>query len=457
MALYNSSPRRFRSERGAILIQVAVILIALIAFLSFVADYGLMWVSRRQAQNAADAGALAGAVALGLDDFADRTDDGPAKQAAYNFATSNLVAGESPDVQMDTDILFYDDDPTKFPSECADDSCIRVDVYRNQDRLNPLPMWFGQLLGLQSQGVRAMAIAQAAFGNATDCLKPWAVVDKWEENWEDGALNPNSWEDTEDPNFDRYNKDGDLDTTITDPDVYTPASVEYDDEGVPQWGTYEAGTGFHPFTFNTDGTVDSYTEDYGRQISLKMGDAGDWNFGSGWFMKLDFEDVAPSCPMGEGPCYEHAIKHCIGTTFQIGDEVEIQNSPGGMDGPTSSSVGGPGVNPQDADSLYNQDPGAYWDPTLNGDRGGVAGSAFATSPRIVAVPLVNPDALMQTFKDGRTTVPISNIAGFFVEGVIGHGVNQTVVGRLMTIPGLKTSGSGGNAPSTFMLNITLVR
>src|SRR5687768_11838344 len=115
MALNNCSPARFRSERGAMLIQVAVILIALIAFLSFVADYGLMWVSRRQAQNAADAGALAGAVALGLDDFADRTDDGPAKQAAYNFATSNLVAGESPDVQMDTDILFYNDDPSKFP------------------------------------------------------------------------------------------------------------------------------------------------------------------------------------------------------------------------------------------------------------------------------------------------------------------------------------------------------
>ncbi len=64
--------RRSSSERGSILVQVGVAIIVLIAFTAFVADYGLMWVSRRQAQNAADAGALAGAIALGFDDFADR-------------------------------------------------------------------------------------------------------------------------------------------------------------------------------------------------------------------------------------------------------------------------------------------------------------------------------------------------------------------------------------------------
>ena len=44
------------------LILVALSLVTLIAFTTFVVDYGAMWVGRRQAQNAADAGALAGAV-----------------------------------------------------------------------------------------------------------------------------------------------------------------------------------------------------------------------------------------------------------------------------------------------------------------------------------------------------------------------------------------------------------
>ena len=98
---------KLSSERGAILIQVAVASIVLIAFSMFVVDYGIMWVSRGQAQNAADAGALAGAVALAFDDFDNRADDGPAKQAAQQFALQNKVFGEDPDVQVATDVIFY--------------------------------------------------------------------------------------------------------------------------------------------------------------------------------------------------------------------------------------------------------------------------------------------------------------------------------------------------------------
>src|SRR6185436_6050706 len=122
---------RMSSERGAILVHVAIASIVLIAFTMFVVDYGIMWVSRNQAQNAADAGALAGAIALGYDDFANRDDDGPAKQSAQQFALLNAVFGEAPDVKIDADVIFYPGNEDKFPAECADDTCIRVDVYRN--------------------------------------------------------------------------------------------------------------------------------------------------------------------------------------------------------------------------------------------------------------------------------------------------------------------------------------
>ena len=66
------------------------------AFNVFVLDYGVMWVGRRQAQNAADAGALAGAVARGYDDFDDPpASDGVAAQSATQVAAANLVWNEA--------------------------------------------------------------------------------------------------------------------------------------------------------------------------------------------------------------------------------------------------------------------------------------------------------------------------------------------------------------------------
>src|SRR5213592_3728908 len=69
-------------ERGAVLIQVAISILALTAFTTFVVDYGVLWVARGQAQNAADAGALAGATARAFDDVADP----PATQKPRNSA-----------------------------------------------------------------------------------------------------------------------------------------------------------------------------------------------------------------------------------------------------------------------------------------------------------------------------------------------------------------------------------
>jgi hypothetical protein len=414
-----------RSEQGAILIQVAVASLVLIAFTAFVVDYGILWVSRSAAQNSADAGALAGAVALGLDDFENRDDDGPAKLAALNFALANDIFGEDPDVDVESDIYFYPDDPAKFPAECVDDTCIRVDVFRNQDRGNPLPIWFGLLVGLTDQGVRATAIGRASTGNATDCLKPWAVVDRWQER---APVNPGVW--TPASTFDKYitkgPSAGQIDPAIVPPDLYVaPTAIS-------------PGTGFHPF--NAD---HSYTDDYGRQLVLKAGDNNDFQFGSGWFKALSFGGPG-------GKVYGDNIKGCIGITYKVGDELTVDNEPGEKVGPTKQAV------MTDSDSLYNQDPTAYWDETMNGDHGGVNGSAYAVSPRIVAVPLVNPDIIAEVNKGGRTTVPISNIMGFFIEGLTAD--NKGVVGRLMTMPGLKSVGGAPIGPeSAFLITISLIR
>ena len=92
--------RTLRSEQGAVFVQVGISLFVLMSFNVFVLDYGMMWIGRRQAQNAADAGALAGAVARGYDDFADPPAlGGFADGVARQVATSNLIwqaAGVAP-------------------------------------------------------------------------------------------------------------------------------------------------------------------------------------------------------------------------------------------------------------------------------------------------------------------------------------------------------------------------
>jgi Flp pilus assembly protein TadG len=116
------TPKLCSSERGAVLLHVAVAMLGLLAFSALVVDYGIFWAARRQAQNSADAGALAGAMGLAYDNPTDLTDDGPAKRAAQGAALANLVFGAAPDVRRDIDITF---------PPCPDDGspvCIKVDV-----------------------------------------------------------------------------------------------------------------------------------------------------------------------------------------------------------------------------------------------------------------------------------------------------------------------------------------
>ncbi len=222
-------------DRGAVLIHVALGVLMLTAFLTFVADFGLMWTARRQAQNSADAGAIAGATALGYDDPTDFSDTGAAKLNAYHATQQNIVWGQSPHVDITQDITF----PLLPTADCDPDGdgvsqCVRVQVFRNADQLNALPMLFGQIVGLTGQNTQASAVAVVAAANQSKCLKPWGVADKWAEA--DG-----SWDPT---------------------DTFDPAAGDnyrYQGENGPQ----DPGTGFKapPTTPN----------DYGVQITLKVG------------------------------------------------------------------------------------------------------------------------------------------------------------------------------------------
>src|SRR5689334_25098318 len=82
--------RILEDERGVSLIVVAIMILVLTGMCSFVLDYGLVWSARRQAQNAADAGALAAVQALAKDDSS--WSPYPAPLNAMTDASANTVA-----------------------------------------------------------------------------------------------------------------------------------------------------------------------------------------------------------------------------------------------------------------------------------------------------------------------------------------------------------------------------
>ncbi len=51
-------------------------------------------------------------------------------------------------------------------------------------RGNPLPSFFARLVGIATQDMKATATAKVLKGNATQCMRPFGIMDKWDE-WND--------------------------------------------------------------------------------------------------------------------------------------------------------------------------------------------------------------------------------------------------------------------------------
>jgi hypothetical protein len=413
--LVSAVPSR-RDERGAVLVNAAIAMLGLISFSALVVDYGVLWAARRQAQNAADAGAMAAAVSLA---YVSLDNQALARTAALTTARQNLVWGVQPDI-VDTDVTF----PVCPPGSpgAGTNACVKVDVFRNQRAGgSPLPTIFGRLVGVIDQGVKATATAEVLYGDASTCVKPWAIPDKWEEY----NPAPNTWDPTDE--FNRYTTGGGL---LPSPDVYEPPD---DDTGDP-------GTGFTTESITTGG-------DYGLQITLKEG-SSHATIGPGWFYPVV---VDPDCVGGN--CYRDAIAGCAPLRYGDGRET-LTIEPGNMVGPTRQGV----------DDLIALDPGARWedpDGDLGPARGYVAGGCLAShtctkSPRLVAVPVFDVDEYDLGRASGRQDIVITKIIGFFVESMNGN----DVVGRLCFYPGepyVSATGISGPPGSSFIVSIALVR
>lgn len=414
---------RWGSERGAILAQTAVALIGLLAFGTFSMDYGVLWVARGQAQNAADAGALAAATSMAYGDPDAADFETRVRNVAVAAARANLVWGEAPDVDPATDVIIG---PCPVGSPGLDDQCVRVNVYRNQERGNALPTFFGQLVGVTEHGVRATATAQVAAGLSATCLKPWAMPDKWVDVVDKHApIDFETW--TYDDRFERYGGKGNnpVNWTLLDPaDYYTPPSAD------------DPGSGF------------LVPDDIGKRVTLKVENWKDTDIGPGNFRAV----VLPGCDAAShgGNLYRCNIAECNPTPLQIGSIVETE--PGGMVGPTTQGL----------DELVGGDS-AYWVCSDGGSSAGRDCPGYASdpnTPRLVPVPAFDvqqylADAVAgKTKANGRTDVRITRILGFFIEGWS----SKEVWGRFSHYPANAGIGNPDVEDSAnFLRKIILVR
>ena len=172
-----SSRRRHRNlvtnARGALVVHAALVMVALILFVGLVVDRGVAFVGRGQAQNAADAGALSGAWTRILRDPSPSpsTTTGIVHDQIVSTVALNQIWGEAPPsgaIQMGW--------------TCPDgtSNCVRVDVFRDgTNGSTALPTYLMPLAGINTQGAKARAVALLQGANATGCMRPWFMIDKY--------------------------------------------------------------------------------------------------------------------------------------------------------------------------------------------------------------------------------------------------------------------------------------
>jgi Putative Flp pilus-assembly TadE/G-like len=389
------------SERGAILIMVVVAMVALMAFTAFVIDYGVMWSGRAQIQTSADAAALAGAIALSSD---SATDFAGAQTKAIAVGTVNRVWGQAPNIQA-ADVTF----PACPPGAPGlPDTCVKVDAFRNQARGNPLPTYFGNLVGVGSQGVRGTATAQIFAGDTADCVKPFALPDKWQELYPVAK----AWAPTD--SFDKYKPDNpNKGSLLASPDLYT----------APSQGSN--GTGY------------SLPDDLGLALTLKSGSPGD-AIQPGWFFPVRVAETDSGATD-----YKNNIVGCNPRPIGPGTQLEPEN--GNMVGPTKQGI-------QDLIAL---DPAAHWDTATKKVVGGcMAAGTCSRSPRLGAVAVFNPDTYASTRTNGNTMVTVTHVLGFWIDSINNQG---DVLGYFCFYPDVASGSSTLAASASFLRKIILVR
>lgn len=268
-------------QNGAVSVLVALALIVLAGFGAFAVDLGYLKWKRGQMQAAADAAALAGAMAK----VSFGTDTAKIVTEAVTYGRANVLATDNPilavrdeDVTINTTGLGY----------------VEVTAGLTTARGNPVSLFLGPVLGRNLADVSATARASIWCATSSHCMKPWAIPTKF------------TWNDNADPDK-KYNKNGKLDVKS----ALEMATV----------------------------TVLNYSAaDIGTEIVIKQGDPHT-TIAPGEYDPVDFPPTNKGRPVTGGSEYQTNIAGCTGSSnTDVGTGDYLQTEPGGKVGPTKAGI-----------------------------------------------------------------------------------------------------------------------
>ena len=195
------SRRAAGDESGFSLVFVAVGMLGFVAVSMLAIDVGMLMTARSQAQNSADASALAGATALAYNDWDDRSATGPAVMNALATARKNQVMAVM--VSVKTADIEFPNDPSGQPTR------VKASVYRDGSRGNPVATLVAYYFGIKTANISATATAEASPADAMTCVLPFTIPDRWIEK-QTAPFDP-------DDSFDLFAKKN---VRLANPDVY---------------------------------------------------------------------------------------------------------------------------------------------------------------------------------------------------------------------------------------------
>jgi hypothetical protein len=259
-------------------------------------------------------------------------------------------------------------------------------------RREGIATWFARFIGMDHIAVAAMAAAAVRDAGVAECVKPWVVMDAFLRN------------------------EPDPDETLV------PADTEGWD---PERHWYEPSRAVCDETTSGYGSETDRGEcDYGFQITLHSGDPKDAPL-PGFFWPVQ---------LGNGPgadVYRDDIANCSETPTAIGDTLRTER--GNMPGPTRQGVR----------TLIGDDQ-TTWNDVLAG--------FGADSPRFVTIALVSPRDIAGMDPSDKW-VTVTNFGRFFIEGIVGSGPDQKLLGRFLYY----VDGSdGGTVQSSLITMLRLV-
>jgi hypothetical protein len=425
--------RSLGSERGSVVVMVAVSLFMMMALAAIAIDLAALRDAKAESQRAADAIALAGASAFRDLPWTDAGTVDVARTRAKDIARWNKVWNDT----LFTPTIVWQQNLEPFGTVWTDsmrDVTLNIipdsQIVRVWVRRAGIRTFFAKLLARPFGHVQSMATAWATnAGPTVNCLKPFVMPDMWYES-------DKTTQDVNNNNYWDANTSGTGNSQGGEIWKYQPASVggnDYylafdpnvpNDPSHPQTGygsAMRSGAGY-PGDVGLPLLIKPQTGNgNGKPAPERQGNA---------FWLMDLDPVLNTADELKSGCGNQAV----------GNTVPFQ--PGGATGQVRQGV----------QYLVNEDPGATWNQTTHQ----VEGSSYAdwtTSPRVITIGLIDPKFWTTSSKNTKPDpgATFSNFARMFLTNVDG---NENVKAIFL---GPAPGGTGGPTGGTLVKVLQLIQ